>query len=133
MVMNDDKNLERFAWVVIVCSILYFGGHFLFALAYGWDGMNSSSSSAPAATGRMMDNYPSLDYGESIELNTGTRVTVEDSGVLLPGGEVQITDSHGNIHDMEIITINPITGGPVQMEVYDAETGTYHDLEMNLQ
>ena len=38
MVMNDDKNLERFAWVVIVFSIFYFGGHFLIALAYGWDG-----------------------------------------------------------------------------------------------
>ena len=120
MVMNDDKNLERFAWLVIVFSIFYFGGHFLIALAYGWDG-------------RMMDHYPSMDYGESIELNMGTRATVEESGLLVPGGDVQITDSDGNIHDMEVISINPITNGPVQMDVYDFETGTFHDLEMNMQ
>ena len=120
MVMNDDKNLERFAWVVIVFSIFYFGGHFLIALAYGWDGELNSLSENTAI------------YGTGLELNTGTRSTVENSGLVIPGGEVQIIDSEGNTHDMEVITINPDTGGPVRMELYDAETHEYYEMDMNI-
>ena len=115
-----ERHLDTAAWVVLLLTVVYIGGHFVVATANGWDGI--------------------IDYGElsgdstasDIELNTGTRETVEDSGLVIPGGEIQVTDSEGTVHDLEVIVVNPDTGGPVQIEAYDSETNEYYDLEMNI-
>ena len=115
-----EKDLDTAAWVVLLLAIVYIGGHFIVATANGWDGI--------------------IDYGElsgdsiapDIELNTGTRETVEDTGLVIPGGEIQVTDSEGTVHDLEVIAVNPDIGGPVQIETYDSETNEYYDLEMNI-
>jgi len=116
-----EKNLDTTAWVILLLSVLYFGGHFIVATANGWDGVIDYNMSTSGD-----------DLAPDIELNTGTRETVENSGLLIPGGEIQVTDSEGSVHDLEVIVINPDTGGPVQIEAYDSETNEYYDLQMNL-
>ena len=116
--MEDNKTLDFYAWIVLLLSVLYFGGHFMVATANGWDGLI-------------------FDYGTGsdtdIEIGTGTRETVEDTGLIIPGGEIQVTDSEGITHDLEVIIVNPeIEDAPVTIEVYDSETNEYYDLEMNL-
>ena len=112
---------EKIAWVVLFISIIYFGGHVIVAKANGWDGVLDYNMSTSGD-----------DLAPDIEVNTGTRETVENSGLLIPGGEIQVTDSEGSVHDLEVIVINPDTGGPVQIEAYDSETNEYYDLQMNL-
>ena len=115
--MEDNKTLDFYAWIILLLTVLYVGGHFVVATANGWDGLL---------------DYGTEDTGTDIEINTGTRETVENSGLLLPGSEIQITDSEGETTDVELLAISPDTGGPVQIEVYDSETNEYYDLEMNL-
>ena len=116
-----EKRLDTAAWVVLLLTVVYIGGHFVVATANGWGGL--------------------IDYGElsgdstasDIEIGTGTRETVEDTGLIIPGGEIQVTDSEGTVHDLEVIIVNPeIEGAPVTIEAYDSETNEYYDLEMNL-
>ena len=113
--MEDNKTLDFYAWIVLLLSVLYFGGHFMVATANGWDGLI-------------------WDYGNDadIEINAGTRETVEDTGLVIPGGEIEVIDSEGDVHNLEVIVVNPDTEGPVQIEAYDAETNEFYDLEMNL-
>ena len=116
-----EMRLDTSAWIILLLSVLYFGGHFIVAKANGWDGIIDYGMSTSGD-----------DLAPDIELNTGTRETVENSGLLIPGGEIQVTDSEGSVHDLEVIVINPDTGGPVQIEAYDSETNEYYDLQMNL-
>jgi hypothetical protein len=118
-----EKQLDTAAWVVLFLAVVYMGGHFIVATANGWDGLIDYPS-----MGTMTNSGGTAD----IEVNTGTRETVEKSGLLIPGGEIQVTDSEGEVHDLEVIVKNPDTGGPVQIEAYDSETNEYYDLEMSL-
>jgi len=116
-----ERHLDTAAWVVLLLTVVYIGGHFVVATANGWDGIIDYGMSTSGD-----------DLAPDIELNTGTRETVEDSGLVIPGGEIQVTDSEGTVHDLEVIIVNPDTGGPVQIEAYDSETNEYYDLEMNI-
>ena len=115
-----ERHLDTAAWVVLLLTVVYIGGHFVVATANGWDGIINYGELSGGST------------GSDIELNTGTREAVEDSGLIIPGGEIQVTDSEGTVHDLEVIIVNPDTGGPVQIEAYDSETNEYYDLEMNI-
>ncbi len=107
---------EKIAWVILFISIIYFVGHFIVAKANGWDGV--------------IDYGPSM--GTDIEIGSGTRATIEDSGLLTPAVDVEVTDSEGVTTDVEVIYIYPDTGGPVQVEVYNPETNEYYELEMSI-
>ena len=116
-----EKQLDTTAWVVLLLSVLYFGGHFVVATANGWDGLIDYGMSTSGD-----------DIAPDIEIEGGTRETIENNGLLIPGGEIQVTDSEGEVHDLEVIVKNPDTGGPVQIEAYDSATHEWYDLEMNL-
>ena len=120
----DSRPGRLFAWIVLLLTVVYVGGHFV--KAHAWDGfMDLNSGYGMSTSGD--------DLAPDIEIVNGTRETVENSGVLIPGGEIQVTDSEGNVHDMEVIVVNPrIEGAPVTIEAYDAETNEYYDLQMNL-
>ena len=115
--MENNKTLDFYAWIVLLLSVLYFGGHFMVATANGWDGLI-------------------FDYGNSgdtdISIDTGTRETISDTVIIEPGYDIAVTDSENETIELEVITVNPDTGGPVQIEAYDSETNEYYDLEMNL-
>jgi hypothetical protein len=109
-----EKNFELAAWVILFLSAIYFGGHFIVATAHGWDGID-------------------VDTGSDISLDTGTRATIESTGSLEPGMDIEIHNYDSNEStDFEIQSINPDTGGPVQVEVYDYDTGEYSVLEMEI-
>ena len=120
-----EKRLDTAAWIVLLLTVVYLMFHLIIAfpkIANGWDGIIDYGMSTSGN-----------DIAPDIEIGTGTRETVEDTGLLIPGGEIQVTDSEGTVHDLEVIVVNPDTGGPVQIEAYDSETNEYYDLEMNLQ
>lgn len=120
--MENNKTLDFYAWIILLLTVLYIGGHFIVATANGWDGLISYGESLSGG-----------DTAPDIEIGTGTRETVEDTGLIIPGGEIQVTDSEGTAHDLEVIVVNPeIEGAPVTIEAYDSETNEYYDLEMNL-
>ncbi len=122
-----DKYLTRFAWIVIIFSILYFGGHVIYATtkAYGWDGLMN-----PGYLGESSSSILQPESDAVIELNSGTRELVQDSGLVLPGMDVTITDSENTAIEMEVITVMPTPAGVDQIEVYDPQTNTYYELEM---
>ena len=110
-------------WICLL-SVLYFGGHFV--KAHAWDGfieLNSGYSNMFS---------PQEDIKVNAFNTNDTRKTVEDSGVLIPGGEIQVTDSEGNVRDMEVIVVQEIEGGPVTIQGYIHETNEFYDLRMNL-
>ena len=111
--MEIDRYLNYFAIVILCFAVFYIGGHLIVATANGWDGINT-------------------DTNTDIEITIGTKETVENSGLVIPGGDIQITDSKGEATDLEVIQIHPDTGGPTQIEVYDSETNEYYELEMSI-
>jgi hypothetical protein len=112
-----EKELNTYAWVVLLLSVLYFGGHFILALptlASGWDGVDLSTDS-------------------DVSIDTGTRETIESTDLLAPATDIEIFDYTANEStDVEVQYIYPDTGGPVQVEVYDYATGEYSVLEMEI-
>ena len=120
----DSRPGRLFAWIALLLAVVYVGGHFI--KAYAWDGfieLNSGYSNVFS---------PQEDIKVNAFNTNDTRKTVEDSGVLIPGGEIQVTDSEGNVHDMEVIVVQEIEGGPVKIQGYLQETNEYYDLQMNL-
>jgi hypothetical protein len=109
-----EKKLDGCALVILLLSVLYFGGHFIVATANGWDGVDLSTDS-------------------DISIDTGTRETITDTIIIEPGYDVPVTDSDNNTVEMEVTTIDPVTEGPIQMEVYDYDTGSYLDLSLDTQ
>jgi len=109
-----EKNFELAAWVILVVSVMYFGAHFIVATATAWDGVD-------------------LDTGSDISLDTGTRATIESTGSIEPGMDVEVYNFDLNESmDLEIQSVDPDTGGPLQFEVYDYSTGEYSVLEMEI-
>ena len=78
---------------------------------HGWDGIDLSTDT-------------------DISIDTGTRETITDTVIIEPGYDISVTDSEDEVIELEVITINPDTGGPVQIEGFDYETGTFIELEM---
>ena len=120
----DSRSGRLFAWTILLLTVVYIGGHFV--KAHAWDGfieLNSGYSNVFS---------PQEDIKVNAFNTNDTRKTVEDSGVLIPGGEIQVTDSEGNVHDMEVIVVQEIEGGPVKIQGYLQETNEYYDLQMNL-
>ena len=105
-----ERHLDTAAWVVLLLTVVYIGGHFVVATANGWDGI--------------------IDYGElsgestasDIELNTGTRETVEDIGLFIPGGEIQVTDSEGTVQNVEYARFVPHLINLVKRQSAEIET-----------
>ena len=109
-----EKNFELAAWVILFLSVIYFGGHFISANATAWDGID-------------------LDTGSDISIDTGTRATIESTGSIEPGMDIEVYDFDSNeSSDVEIQYTHPDTGGPVQVEVYNYTTGEYSVLEMEI-
>jgi len=120
----DSRSGRICALTILLLSVVYVGGHFV--KAYAWDGfieLNSGYSNMFS---------PQEDIKVNAFNTNDTRKTVEDSGVLIPGGEIQVTDSEGNVHDMEVIVVQEIEGGPVTIQGYIHETNEFYDLRMNL-
>ena len=110
-----EKELNIYAWVVLLLSVLYFGGHFILALptiANGWDGVELSTDS-------------------DISIDIGTRETITDTVIIEPGYDVPVTDSEDITIEMEIINIMPTPADIDQIEVYDYATGDYLDLSLD--
>lgn len=110
-----EKELNTYAWVVLLLSVLYFGGHFILALptlASGWDGVDLSTDS-------------------DISIDTGTRETITDTVIIEPGYDVPVTNSEDITIEMEIINIMPTPADIDQIEVYDYATGDYLDLSLD--
>ena len=110
-----EKELDTYAWVVLLLSVLYFGGHFILALptlASGWDGVDLSTDS-------------------DISIDTGTRETITDTVIIEPGYDVPVTNSEDITIEMEIINIMPTPADIDQIEVYDYATGDYLDLSLD--
>ena len=109
-----EKNFELAAWVILFLSVIYFGGHFISANATAWDGID-------------------LDTGSDISIDIGTRATIESTGSIESGMDLEVYDFDLNeSKDVEIQYTYPDTGGPVQVEVYDYGTGEYSVLEMEI-
>ena len=62
--------------------------------------------------------------------NENYETTFTDNVIIEPGYDISVTDSEDEVIELEVITINPDTGGPVQIEGFDYETGTFIELEM---
>ena len=107
-----EKTLDTFAWVVLLVSVLYFGGHFIIATANAWDGVDLSTDS-------------------DISIDTGTRETITDTVIIEPGYDVPVTDSNGDTSDVEVTSIIETPAGITQIEVHDYDTGEWRDVEMS--
>ncbi|MDC3375215.1 hypothetical protein OAW27_00050 [bacterium] len=108
-----EKTLDTFAWVVLLLSVLYFGGHFIIATANAWDGVDLSTDS-------------------DISIDTGTRETITDTVIIEPGYDIPVTDSNGDTYDGEIISIMETPAGITQIEIHDYETNESVDVEMSI-
>tara|TARA_R110002110_G_scaffold52809_1_gene153208 strand:+ start:136 stop:492 length:357 start_codon:yes stop_codon:yes gene_type:complete len=115
-----EKNLDTTAWIVLLLSVLYFGGHFMVAKANGWDGVLDYNMSTSGE-----------DLAPDISIGTGTRDTITDTVVIEPGYDIPITDSEGDTIEMEIINIMPTPAVIDQIEVYNYDTGDYLDLSLD--
>ena len=107
-----EKKLDACALVILLLSVLYFGGHFIVATANGWDGVDLSTDS-------------------DISIDTGTRETITDTVIIEPGYDVPVTNSEDITIEMEIINIMPTPADIDQIEVYDYATGDYLDLSLD--
>jgi len=110
-----EKNLETFAWGVLLLTVLYIGGHFILAfpkIANGWDGLDLSTDT-------------------DISIDTGTRESITDTIIIEPGYDIPITDSEGDTIEMEIINVMPTPAGIDQIEVFDYETNESMELDMS--
>ncbi len=110
-----EKELDTYAWIVLLLSVLYFGGHFILALptlASGWDGVDLGTDS-------------------DISIDIGTRETITDTVIIEPGYDVPVTNSEDITIEMEIINIMPTPADIDQIEVYDYATGDYLDLSLD--
>ena len=108
-----EKKLDACALVILLLSVLYFGGHFIVATANGWDGVDLSTDS-------------------DISIDTGTRETITDTVIIEPGYDVPVTDSNGDTSDGEIISIIETPAGITQIEIYDYETNESKNVEMSI-
>ena len=120
IIKKDDglKEIERgftiAGWSILLVITIYITIHFIVAfpkLVHGWDGIDLSTDT-------------------DISIDTGTRETITDTVIIEPGYDISVTDSEDEVIELEVISINPDTGGPVQIEGFDYETGTFIELEM---
>ena len=116
----DGRNARMSAWIVLLLSVLYFGGHFLVAIANGWDGVIDYNMSTSGE-----------DIAPDISIDTGTRETITDTVIIEPGYDIPVTDSGGNTIEMEIINVMPTPAGVDQIEVFNYETNESMELDMN--
>ena len=110
---QNAQLLNKCAWVVFAFTVIYFGAHIYVAKVNGWDGIDLSTDT-------------------DISIDTGTRSTIPDTVIVEPGYDISVTDSENETIELEVITVNPDTGGPVQIETFDYETGAYIELEMGI-
>ena len=122
--MKDDdglKELERSftiaGWLILLIITVYIAVHFIIAfpkIAHGWDGIDLSADT-------------------DVSIDTGTRATISDTVILEPMQEIDVHDWETNeSKSVTIINIDPLTDGPVQMEVQDYDTGDNIDLTLDI-
>ena len=95
--MEIDRYLNYFAIVILCFAVFYIGGHLIVATANGWDGINT-------------------DTNTDIEITIGTKETVENSGLVIPGGDIQITDSKGEATDLEVIQMQKLRNSALPLK-----------------
>ena len=113
----DSKEVRFVMWIILLLSVLYIGGHFV--KAHAWDGTAEYNTDISTET--------------DISIDTGTKQTIESTGQVTPGMDIEVHDWETNeTKEIEITNINPPTGGPTQMEGYSYDSGDYLDLRLDL-
>tara|TARA_R110002020_G_scaffold263423_6_gene478120 strand:+ start:298 stop:666 length:369 start_codon:yes stop_codon:yes gene_type:complete len=111
---KESKEVRLAVWTFLLAFVLFLTVHFILfypRISHSWDGFDLSTDT-------------------SVSIDTGTRETITDTVIIEPGYDISVTDSEDEVIELEVITVNPDTGGPVQIEGFDYETGTFIELEM---
>ena len=115
-----NKSLTTAGWWICLIITIYVLVHFILAfpkLVHAWDGTASVD----------------LSQETDVSIDTGTRATISDTVILEPMQEIDVHDWETNeSKSMTIIKIDPLTDGPVQMEVQDYDTGDNIDLTLDI-
>lgn len=124
---KESKEVRLAIWTFLLIVVLFITVHFIIAypkLVHAWDGAVEYNMDTSGE-----DLTPDVD----ISVDTGTRQTIESLRQITPGMNLELHDWETNeTKEVEIIKIDPATGGPVQMEVYDYDTGNHLDLRLDL-
>ncbi len=129
MLSQEESTGVKMGILIFLLSVVIFiTVHLIIAypkLVHAWDGTVEYNMDTSGE-----DLAPNVD----ISIDTGTRQTIESIGQLKPGMNLEVHDWGTNeTKEVEIIKIDPPTGGPVQMEAYDYNTGAgYFDYSLDL-
>ena len=126
---EEPKALITTVKVFMLFFLVYLLIHMIIAfpkLVHAWDGMIELNQ------GYSRIFTPQENVKVNVFNDNDSRQRVEDSGSLRPGGKVQVTDSEGTVHEMDVIVVQEIEGGPVKIQGYLPSTQEYYDLNMKL-
>ena len=112
---KESREVRLTAWTFLLVIVLFILVHVIVAfprIAHAWDGADLSTDT-------------------DISIDVGTRETITDTIIIEPGYDVPVTDSNGDISDVEIISTIETPAGITQIETYNYDAGEYADIEMS--